>query len=462
MKPQVVLGLGTGQCGLSGLAEILSRQPGCELSFNQSPLMPWARRPERNMLAERLARIRSTATASIIGDCSSSYLPYCREILETEPDIKLICLTRPRDEIVANFIQYLHRNHSLPINHWNRERTTGWHHDPIYTRMFPQYQTVDRESGIRRYWDEYQEASSQLAEQFPGRFRLYDPESAFDTESGLRELLSFVGIPAEQQVLCTGRWGALQGLDPDLKRDRNPAPRTSSDPMDPRRCVVLIPFHTQIVPSCEESLKELERRGYCVRRVGGYAAIDQGRNQMAADALVDGFEETFWIDADVGFPPDSIDRIRSHQLPMVTGMCAQKGRRAMATHIIPGTTSMVFGEGGGLYEVMFAGTGFLHVRREVYMRVLEHHRLPICNERFNSPTIPFFHPILLPTDDGTWYLAEDYSFAQRARSAGFQIFADTTIRLWHYGNYAYGWEDAGRDVERFDTFTLNFANRDKR
>ncbi|MDB5342820.1 MAG: hypothetical protein JWP89_1197 [Schlesneria sp.] len=79
----------------------------------------------------------------------------------------------------------------------------------------------------------------------------------------------------------------------------------------------------------------------------------------------------------------------------------------MATHIIPGTTSMVFGEGGGLYEVMFAGTGFLHVRREVYMRVLEHHQLPICYEHFNSPTIPFFHPILLPTDDGTWYLAEE-------------------------------------------------------
>jgi hypothetical protein len=142
-------------------------------------------------------------------------------------------------------------------------------------------------------------------------------------------------------------------------------------------------------------------------------------------------------------------------------MCAQKGRRAMATHILPGTTSMVFGEGGGLYEVMLAGTGFLHVRREVYMKVLEHHYLPMCNERFGSPTIPFFHPLLHAIDDGTWYLAEDYSFAQRARTAGFRIFADTTIRLWHYGNYPYGWEDAGRDVERFDTFTLNFSNRDK-
>ena len=27
--------------------------------------------------------------------------------------------------------------------------------------------------------------------------------------------------------------------------------------------------------------------------------------------------------------------------------------------------------------------------------------------------------------------------------------ADTTIRLWHIGNYEYGWEDAGREVNRF-------------
>jgi hypothetical protein len=35
--------------------------------------------------------------------------------------------------------------------------------------------------------------------------------------------------------------------------------------------------------------------------------------------------------------------------------------------------------------------------------------------------------------------------------------ADTTIRLWHIGSHAYGWEDAGREPGRFDSFTLNFG-----
>jgi hypothetical protein len=36
--------------------------------------------------------------------------------------------------------------------------------------------------------------------------------------------------------------------------------------------------------------------------------------------------------------------------------------------------------------------------------------------------------------------------------------ADTSIRLWHVGSYRYGWEDAGRDVERFDDYTFDITD----
>ena len=456
MNSRIVLGLGTGQCGLLGLADVLNRQPGCAVTYQDGALLPWLK-PNRPVIPQRFQRMRGGSETPIVGDSASFYLPYVDEILATESNVRLVCLKRPCDEVIGSFNRFLDRNHSLAINHWTREPGTRWHHDPLWTRIYPQYPTTDRDEGIRRYWEDYYDTAERLAHRHPDRVRVFDPELAFDTEQGLRELLSFVGVPEEHQVMCPGRWKAIAEPDPDLKRDRPLAPRASANPMDPRKCVVLVPFHTQIVPSCDDSLKELERRGYPVRRVGGYAAIDQGRNQMATDSLLDGFEETFWIDADVGFHPDAIDRIRAHNLPMVTGMCAQKGRRAMATHVMPGTTSMTFGQGGGLYEVMYAGAGFLHVRREVYLTVMRHHQLPVCNERFGTPMIPFFHPMLNPIDEGTWYLAEDYSFAQRARDCGFKIHADTTHRLWHFGNYPYGWEEAGRDVERFDTFTLYFG-----
>jgi hypothetical protein len=189
--------------------------------------------------------------------------------------------------------------------------------------------------------------------------------------------------------------------------------------------------------------------------VGGYAAIDQGRSQMATDALIDGYEETMWVDSDVEFHPDSVDRLRSHGLPITCGIYPQKGKRAIASHVMPGTRKLVLGQGGGLTEILYAAGGFLHVRREVYLTMQRELLLPMCNERFRSPMVPFFHSMLYPCDDGHWYLAEDFAFCQRARACGYKIMADTTIRLWHIGTQAYGWEDAGQESVRYETYVIN-------
>jgi hypothetical protein len=58
----------------------------------------------------------------------------------------------------------------------------------------------------------------------------------------------------------------------------------------------------------------------------------------------------------------------------------------------------------------------------------------------------------LPAEGAYWYMSEDYSFCERARQCGYKIMADTSIRLWHIGAYRYGWEDAGQDRPRHDSF----------
>ncbi len=45
-----------------------------------------------------------------------------------------------------------------------------------------------------------------------------------------------------------------------------------------------------------------------------------------------------------------------------------------------------------------------------------------------------------------------------ARGCGFRVMAVTTIRLWHAGTYRNGWEDSGRDVERFDDYTFHISD----
>lgn len=224
----------------------------------------------------------------------------------------------------------------------------------------------------------------------------------------------------------------------------------------PSRCVVLVPVGGAIDPGCEDGLRELERRGYPVRRVRGYSAIDAARCQMATDALADGFDELMWIDSDVAFDPNDVEKLRGHGLPFTCGLYPKKGPREFAASFPPGTAVVRFGRIGGLVDVLYCGFGFTHTRRTVYDAVRARLALDECNLGFRKPLFPYFAPLVAPDGRGDpWYLNEDYAFCERARRCGYGVRADTTIRLWHVGPYRYGWEDAGRDVERFADYTFH-------
>lgn len=224
--------------------------------------------------------------------------------------------------------------------------------------------------------------------------------------------------------------------------------------MDPSRCVVLVPVGGHVERECEQSLRVLESRGYQVRRVFGYSAIDQARNEIASRALADGFDELMWIDSDMGFDPGDVDRLRAHGVPMICGIGAKKGARAVACHLLPDTGEVVFGKNGGVLEILYAGTGFLHTRREVYERIAHHEKLPVCNERFGAAVTPYFQPLIMPDGEGHWYLGEDFAFSERARRSGFTVLADTRIRLDHYGRHGFSWEDMGSDRPRYATYNF--------
>lgn len=234
--------------------------------------------------------------------------------------------------------------------------------------------------------------------------------------------------------------GVQRGVEPTIA----PLPR--------EKCVVLVPAMTSIEPRCEEALRVLESRGYPVRRRHGSSQIDLCRSEMASDAVRDGFEETLWIDSDIVFNPDDVERLRLHCLPIVCGIYPKKGFRALSCHALPDTKQIVFGEQGGVLEILYAATGFLLVRRQVYIDMQHQLELPWCNERFGPPIVPYFLPVVKCDGVGRWYMSEDYSFCERARQCGYRIWADTTIRLKHLGQYAYGWEDAGSALPRYDTY----------
>jgi len=240
----------------------------------------------------------------------------------------------------------------------------------------------------------------------------------------------------------------------ELCRDLKPGARRER-----AKAVVLVPYLNGIEPECDDALRKLEAEGVRVVRSGGNSAIDVARNVLASDALHDGFESIFFIDSDIGFDPVDALRLLARPEPVIAGVYAKKGRREFASIFADGVTEVVFGANAfGLYPLKYAATGFLRIKASVLRRLTAELNLPRCNTHWGRGTWPFFQPTVIPHGEGKeHYLGEDWAFSHRLRQIGVTPLADTAVRLWHYGRYGFGWEDAGIEARRSATFTHHFG-----
>ncbi len=327
------------------------------------------------------------------------------------------------------------------------ETQTGWGMDYVWASMLTEGQTAILDITPVRHTR--QQGSGPL-------YRAVQEAGVEDPEEEYQAYMRRKGISRQPQVVHRGIPAGFPEPASLVKR-RLSWQAPARNVLDPARCVVLVPVADKIEPACARGLFELERQGYTVWRLYGASAIDQARSQMATDALAAGFEELMWIDSDIEFPFDAVNRLRALDLPLVCAVYAKKGKRELTVHFEPGTEKLVFGRHGGPIEIKYAATGFLLTKRVVYEKIEAAEQLPVCNKQFHRPTVPYFLPMITLDGENHWYLGEDFAFSERARRSGFKVMADTRIRLGHIGRDAYSWEEAGIDTARFDTYTYHLG-----
>jgi hypothetical protein len=223
-------------------------------------------------------------------------------------------------------------------------------------------------------------------------------------------------------------------------------------PADMARYLVSVPVARFVELDCDKCLRELEARGVRVDRSKGASAIDAARNIRASQAVVKGEAESImFIDSDMMFDPEDAIKLFRRPEPVVAGIYAAKllGNGQLNAHFAPDIGGVKMGPWADrLYPARRIGGGFLRIRVDFLKRMIKALKLPYCRL---GPTFawPFFQPVVIDEEGEKRYLTEDYAFAWRCEQMGEPILADTTFRLYHLGDYPYGWEEAaGEYVQR--------------
>ena len=161
--------------------------------------------------------------------------------------------------------------------------------------------------------------------------------------------------------------------------------------------------------------------------------VQRGRNTIASRFLGTKFEKLLFIDADIEFTAVDVSKLWNLQTDICAGVYAMKkiGAGYAAWH--KGELVHDLDQFSSPIEVDYAGTGFMMIDRSVLEKMRE--KFPEKkHEDGVGESFAWFDPRV---EDGI-YLSEDYAFCKDARSLGYKITMDTSVRLKHHGTYVYG------------------------
>ncbi len=225
-----------------------------------------------------------------------------------------------------------------------------------------------------------------------------------------------------------------------------------------------MPVQDKIHPQNFESYRFLQRGGIPWHHISVVGQpIARARNIVTHEALNSpDVTHLLWIDSDMVYGPDSLQRLLSHDLPFVGGLCFD--RRHPYKPVIArefddswgydkGTIGWIFDyPPGKVISVDFTGGAFLLVKREVFERIRE--REVAASFKENLPALPGLaspaeyrawqedrdrrYADALANYSGWWdehsdWGSEDLSLCWRARQAGYQIHVDTGLKIGHVG-----------------------------
>jgi hypothetical protein len=189
--------------------------------------------------------------------------------------------------------------------------------------------------------------------------------------------------------------------------------------------------------------------------------ITRARNELVRLFLEKGFDNLMFIDADISFDAQAVATLMAADRDIICGVYPKKeidwkkvgdaaklGKDDLKDYGGAFVFNMVTELGkvetdkDGCIEIRHGGTGFMLIKRQVFIDLMPH--VPTYRtSSFKDPETgeyakPLTHEFFATSIDHTGaLLSEDYHFCELWRKNGGKIYANPFIKLEHVGTYVY-------------------------
>lgn len=221
--------------------------------------------------------------------------------------------------------------------------------------------------------------------------------------------------------------------------------------MEEKKILIALPMNGQVDCDFFSSFLGMRRVGKCKISMMIDSLVYNARNTLVASAIDGKHDYILWIDSDMVFAPDLLERLlqdaEENNLDYVSALCF---KRVMPTapvilsdlhwsqddkgFINRGCTVMKDYPKDSLFEVAGTGSAALLVRTSIYTEVVKTFGI--------APYEP------LPA------MGEDYSFCWRLKECGIKMWCDSRVKVGHIGKKIYDesvWEEQEKHNAKDDS-----------
>jgi hypothetical protein len=164
----------------------------------------------------------------------------------------------------------------------------------------------------------------------------------------------------------------------------------------------------------------------------GHANICRARDLLVAQFLATDCTTLVFIDGDVGFSREDMQRLLASPHPISSGLYQRKnGSGDWVCHPQPDDAS-ADPSNKDLRSVARVGAGFLRIDRGVFQNLIAGNH--VANYPVNDLRVHQFFPTGVLNGE---FVSEDYYFCELAARAGYKVYVDTRIKLKHVGRFIY-------------------------